>query len=224
MHEELRSELLGRLDADRAAVAALLASADEYRESFASRPEAAASIVWPYGLLEWAPAETAPATVRRVITVVHENTKWLGQIITQYGWPGRSLVGEDGADAAWLILQHVGSGVPTIGTPEGLAFQRTCLPILEDAVLKGEAHPRHLAHLADNLHARADEPPEFAVLISAYSVVDGQAVFTHPTDLAAIDRRRAEIGLSPFAEDVRRRSLAEPQSPTGAHRIEPWAR
>lgn len=30
----------------------------------------------------------------------------LRAIITDYGWPGRSLVGEDGAAAAWLLLQH----------------------------------------------------------------------------------------------------------------------
>jgi hypothetical protein len=32
-----------------------------------------------------------------------ERLKW---IIAQYGWPTFDLVGEDGADAAWLIAQH----------------------------------------------------------------------------------------------------------------------
>jgi hypothetical protein len=160
--------------------------------------------------------------VRRVKAAVHENAQWLREIIAQYGWPGRSLVSEDGVDAAWLILQHCGSGVPTVGTPELLAFQRRCLPILEQAVLDGEAHPRHLAHVADNLHERASEPAEFAVLPSAYSVVDGQPAFTRPIDVSAVDRRRTEIGLSPIAEDLRRKALGEILWPTGPERVEPW--
>src|SRR3954453_2080197 len=30
----------------------------------------------------------------------------LAAIIAAVGWPGRSLVGEDGADAAWALAQH----------------------------------------------------------------------------------------------------------------------
>ena len=28
--------------------------------------------------------------------------------ITDVGWPGKSLLGEDGAQAAWLLAQHTG--------------------------------------------------------------------------------------------------------------------
>jgi hypothetical protein len=160
-----------------------------------------------------------------VLEVVRENTARLRQLINQHDeWPGRSLVGEDGADAAWLILQHCGSGVPTIGTPENLAFQRSCLPLLEQAVLAGEAHPRHLAHIADNLHERFDEPPEYAVLTSTYSIVDGQPVFARAADGSKIDRRRAEIGLAPLGEDVRRRMVGQELWPGGTNRVEPWIR
>ena len=38
---------------------------------------------------------------------IHDkNAVRLTEIIEQHGWPGRGLVGEDGARAAWLILQH----------------------------------------------------------------------------------------------------------------------
>jgi hypothetical protein len=26
--------------------------------------------------------------------------------VTEHGWPGRSLVGEDGAEHAWCLVQH----------------------------------------------------------------------------------------------------------------------
>lgn len=37
-----------------------------------------------------------------------ENLPWLRRVITDVGWPGKSLLGEDGAQAAWLLAQHTG--------------------------------------------------------------------------------------------------------------------
>ena len=34
------------------------------------------------------------------------NTDRLRAITAEHGWPGRALVGEEGAEAAWLIAQH----------------------------------------------------------------------------------------------------------------------
>lgn len=38
--------------------------------------------------------------------VDEDNTHWLGELFTRRGWPGRTLVGEDGAVAAFLLAQH----------------------------------------------------------------------------------------------------------------------
>src|SRR5580704_3400756 len=35
-----------------------------------------------------------------------DNTRWLADLLAARGWPGRTLAGEDGAHAAWLIAQH----------------------------------------------------------------------------------------------------------------------
>jgi hypothetical protein len=59
-----------------------------------------------------------------------ENLPWLRQVITDVGWPGKSLVGADGAHAAWLLAQHADSDP---------AFQRQCLDLLTAAVERGEA-------------------------------------------------------------------------------------
>ena len=38
---------------------------------------------------------------------VHErHNKRLSDILDVHGWPGKSLVGEDGCNAAWLVVQH----------------------------------------------------------------------------------------------------------------------
>ena len=57
-------------------------------------------------------------------------------------WPGRSLVGDDGAEAAWFVAQHA------IDDP---GLQRRCLGMLEIAVDCGEADPVHLAYLHDRV-------------------------------------------------------------------------
>ena len=73
-----------------------------------------------------------------------ENLPWLRQVITDVGWPGKSLVGEDGAHAAWLLAQHADSDP---------AFQRRCLDLLTGAVERGEATIVQQAYLTDRVSA-----------------------------------------------------------------------
>ncbi|MGB8402049.1 DUF6624 domain-containing protein, partial [Bradyrhizobium sp.] len=35
-----------------------------------------------------------------------QNAERLRAIVAEHGWPGTAMVGEDGAQAAWLVLQH----------------------------------------------------------------------------------------------------------------------
>jgi hypothetical protein len=78
---------------------------------------------------------------RRVVTTVRDNTARLREIVSARGWPGRSLVGEDGATAAWLLLQHTNSRVTTIRSAEGDEFCRSCVTLLRETVAQGEAYP-----------------------------------------------------------------------------------
>jgi hypothetical protein len=205
---QLRSEVLARASADSAAVGAFLAAADSY-----GRPQS--DVPWPYSLLE---IVDGPEPVRRVLAVVHGNVEWLRGVLAERAWPGRSSVGEDGSDAFWLILQHAGSGVPTIGTPENLTFQAECIPLLEHAVQAGEVHPRHLAHIVDNQCARASRSPEYAVLATAFQ--DGE--LRPDLDAEAIDANRARIGLLPLSVDLARRRAGNPPDATAGTRPEPW--
>lgn len=56
----------------------------------------------------------------RMEEVHTRNGARLKEIIAEYGWPGRSLVGEDGMIAAWFIAQHA------IGDPP---FQRKAVKL-----------------------------------------------------------------------------------------------
>jgi len=53
-----------------------------------------------------------------------DNLPWLKQLVAEHGWPGASMVGTDGAHAAWLLTQHA---------DRDPAFQRECLGLLAAA-------------------------------------------------------------------------------------------
>ena len=80
------------------------------------------------------------------------NLPWLRQVITDVGWPGKSLVGEDGAGAAWLLAQHA---------DRDPAFQRRCLDLLTDAVERGEATIMQQAYLTDRVLLHEGQPQEY---------------------------------------------------------------
>jgi len=41
-----------------------------------------------------------------VIEIDRSNNSLIKEVICRYGWPSFSLVGEDGSDAFWLLVQH----------------------------------------------------------------------------------------------------------------------
>lgn len=137
--------------------------------------------------------ETPDAMMRRwqpVKAVDDDNTAWVRQVIAQYGWPGRSLVGEDGAHALWLLVQH--------GPPD---LQEQCLPLLERAVEQGEAGKLEWAYLLDRVLIRRGEPQVYG---TQFTMRDGVPE-PHPIrDSHEVGDRRAEIGLEPMAEYAKR--------------------
>ena len=59
--------------------------------------------------------------IDRVIRVGEENMKWLKGVVEKHGWPTNTLAGKDGANAAWLLVQHADAD------PK---FQRQCLDLM----------------------------------------------------------------------------------------------
>jgi len=75
-----------------------------------------------------------------------DNAAWLKEVVRSQGWPGRSLVGEESAHAAWLLVQHA---------DHDPAFQRECLDLLEKAVQRGEASASDWASARSTVKLRA---------------------------------------------------------------------
>src|SRR5690606_30750870 len=101
-------------------------------------------------LLEMKEADQADRTGAPVAEWDDEaRTARLAEIIDEHGWPTRSLVGEDGASAAWLIAQHSDLDV---------GFQERALGLLREAVADGEADPTELAYLEDRVARNQGRP------------------------------------------------------------------
>lgn len=137
----------------------------------------------------------------QMAAVHRQNAESLHRIIDEFGWPGRSLVGNDGAEAAWLILQHA------IGSPE---FQRKCLPILRNAVDSGDVPAIQVACLEDRIAVFEGRPQRYGTQFDW----DGNGMLSpHPLeDPERVDDYRASVGLGPMTENIqemRQRAAAE---------------
>lgn len=138
-----------------------------------------------------------PQLVRAMIVADNEHTIRLKQIIKQFGWPGRSLVGEKASKSAWLIAQH---------SDQDPAFQAQVLELIRPLVATGEVDGSNYALLTDRVRVAQGRPQLYG---TQYQIVrrGGQLLFGPSTaieDPANLDARRAQIGLGPHAEYVER--------------------
>jgi hypothetical protein len=115
------------------------------------------------------------------------NRRRLKEIIAQHGWPGKTLVGRDGTNAAWLIAQH---------SDLDREFQRRCLRLME-AATDGEVENQHIAYLTDRVLVGEKKPQRYGTQL-------GMNFEPQPIeDVQNVDKRRAEAGLPPLAQYVR---------------------
>lgn len=153
--------------------------------------------------------------------VHRRNAVRLGKILDRHGWPGRSLVGPEAAEAAWIVAQHA------IALPD---FQRRCRRLLERAVAAGEAEPHHHAHLVDRIRFNERRPQVYGTILDWDG--DDRLSPWPIEDPDGVGDRREELGLPPLAASVaaaRRAAEAEGEGPPAAfedrqREIDAWCR
>lgn len=124
----------------------------------------------------------------RMEQVHQKNAAELEKMIEANGeWLGKSSVGEDGAEAAWLIVQHA------ISLPE---FSRKCLKLLEKAVSEGEAEAWQAAYLEDRINFLEGKPQRYGTQ-SDWNEEGKMQVWMLESE-AKVNEYRAAVGLQPL--------------------------
>ena len=154
-------------------------------------------------------------------TVHLENASLLEDAIAAIGWPGRSKVGDEGAAAAFKILQHA------ISRPD---LQRRGLDLILDAIPSGDANALDAAYLSDRIAVFEGRGQTFGTQFDWDA--QGQLSPAPIRDPHDVEERRASVGLPPLAETIaqmRTSAAAEIEHPPAdlAQRraqFEAWAR
>lgn len=123
-------------------------------------------------------------------SVDRKNSVRMAEILDEFGWPGWSLVGEDGALAAWVLIQHADMQ---------LDLQKRGLALLEAAVAADDASAGDLAYLIDRVRVAEGRPQVYGTQLGVGP--DGELVPRTPIeDESEVDARRAAVGLGTLAD------------------------
>jgi len=152
----MRSRLLGMFHRDQTARARLNGLRDsdpEMRSKLDSLTDPHTSDI---GVIEWTYRAPVPPALLELYEADRRNLAEFRQIVQALGrWPGRSLVGDDGARAAWLIALHA---------DRDRSFQRECLAMVEEAVAAGEAEASHFEQMEDRLDVAERRKPRHGTI------------------------------------------------------------
>lgn len=126
----------------------------------------------------------------KMTAVDTRNRDRLKRIVTERGWPCKTLVGVDGAGAAFLLTQHADDDRP---------FQKKCLELMSKAP-EGEVRPVDLAYLTDRDLVADNKRQRYGTQLQPK---DGTLRALPIEDEAEVDKRRAGVGLPPLADYLR---------------------
>ncbi len=163
LNEELRDELLARMAEDQAVRTGIAPPGDD---------------------------RTPEELFGQMDSVDRQNTTRMHEILEEHGWPGWSLVGEEGSTAAWVLVQHADL------EPE---FQELALAYLMGAVAAEDASRGDLAYLIDRVRVAKALPQVYGTQVGPGQ--DGDLAPRTPIeDSENVDARRAEAGLGTLEE------------------------
>lgn len=115
------------------------------------------------------------------------NLKVIRKIIDKRGWLGANIIGQEGNMTLFLVIQH-----------SDLKTQQKYLPMMRDAVQKGNAVGSDLALLEDRVNIRIGQPQIYGSQIGRKD--DGIYYVIALKDPDNVDNLRASVGLEPIAQ------------------------
>lgn len=113
------------------------------------------------------------------------------EIIAQYGYPGKSLVGSPANEATWIVIQHA---------PDSVI--RKYFPQIKVAGEKGELPFRLAAMMEDRLLMYEGKEQIYGTQATGYSSKSGWTYFIWPIrDAAGVNERRRKAGFPETVEE-----------------------
>src|SRR6187455_3023619 len=122
----------------------------------------------------------------------------LRQMIAVFGWPGFTLVGEKGAQAAWRIALH------SISEP---AFMRQCRDLIDIASHAGDVPRWQFAIIDDRIRVYEGKPQRYGTQLRMGA--NGLEPFPLENE-ARVSSMRAQAGLPALAKTISQ-AKAQPQ-------------
>lgn len=116
------------------------------------------------------------------------NQKYVMDILDEHGWLGPAVVGNKGNQALFLVIQHAEIDV-----------QEKYLPMLEEAVKKGNAPPQNLAYLEDRVAMRKGEKQKYGTQVIRDGVT-GESYLYPVENPDNLDSIRHSIGLNSISD------------------------
>lgn len=110
------------------------------------------------------------------------------KILDERGWVGKDVVGTQGNQTLFLVIQH-----------SDLKYQQKYLPMMREAVKNGNATPANLAYLEDRVALREGRKQIYGSQVARNKNTNKWYV-SPLADPDNVDKRRAEVGLGTMAE------------------------
>ena len=127
----------------------------------------------------------------------------LRQMIAVFGWPGFTLVGEKGAQAAWRIALH------SISEP---AFMRQCRDLIDIASHAGDVPRWQFAIIDDRIRVYEGKPQRYGTQLRS----GPNGLEPHPLENESrVNSMRMHAGLPPLAQTIAKARAAQPPLPAG---------
>lgn len=120
----------------------------------------------------------------------------LEEIFEEYGYPGFDLVGKEGSNDFWLMVQHC---------DKDIAFQSRVLEKLKIEVGKNNAAGSNYGLLTDRVKINSGSKQIYGTQVTYTD--QGQAYPKPLLDSANVNKRRSEIGLEPIEDYLNQMTL-----------------
>ena len=133
--------------------------------------------------------------MRRMMQTDSANQGRVKQILKQYGYPGKSLVGAPTNEAAWYVIQH---------SPDIDRY----LPLIKKAAAQGELPFYLYAQMLDRQLMRDGKEQRYGTQAMSYNILNSQTgrrepqpLFVWPIeDAARVNERRRQAGFANTVE------------------------